>query len=110
MACSPSLSLPSVLSGASVTDLPHNSLGSSHLGLNQQTYERLKTCLSLNLRRQLFIGVWDDLRLRDRLAMQLQAEFSQVAADASSFADAAGSRSDARFSSRVEPQALRRAI
>jgi hypothetical protein len=54
-----------------VTDLP-----ASPLGVNQQTYERLKTSLSLRLRRQIFIGVCDDLWLRDRLARQLEADLS----------------------------------
>jgi tetratricopeptide (TPR) repeat protein len=47
------------------------------LGLNQQTYQQLKLALSLNLRRQIFIGVCDDLVLRDRMAAQLQAELEQ---------------------------------
>lgn len=34
-------------------------------------------CLSLNLRRQIFIAVCDDLLLRDRLAAQIQAEISK---------------------------------
>lgn len=46
------------------------------LGSNQQTYQRLKLALSLNLRRQIFIAVCDDLPLRDRLAEQLQADLS----------------------------------
>ncbi len=78
MTCAPLLKLSSALS-ASVTDLPDSSLGSA-LRSNQQTYERLQTCLSLSLRRQIFIGVCDDLRLRDRLALQLQVEFSDGAA------------------------------
>lgn len=48
------------------------------LGLNQQTYQRLKLSLNLNLRRQIFIAVCDDLVLRDRLATQLQNELNQV--------------------------------
>jgi tetratricopeptide (TPR) repeat protein len=47
------------------------------LGLNQQTYQRLKLALNLNLRRQIFIAVCDDLVLRDRLATQLQNELNQ---------------------------------
>jgi len=46
------------------------------LGSNQQTYQRLKLALSLNLRRQIFIAVCDDLPLRDRLVVQLQADLS----------------------------------
>jgi tetratricopeptide (TPR) repeat protein len=53
-----------------VTDIPFRTI----LGLNQQTYQRLKTALDLNLRRQVFLAVCDDLPLRDRLAAQLQAE------------------------------------
>lgn len=46
------------------------------IGLNQQTYQRLSLSLHLNLRRQIFIAVCDDLILRDRLASQLQTEFN----------------------------------
>jgi len=46
------------------------------LGLNHQTYERLKASLSLCLRRQIFIAVCDDLQLRDRLAAQLQTDLT----------------------------------
>ncbi|MCU0566762.1 MAG: hypothetical protein MUF49_09220, partial [Oculatellaceae cyanobacterium Prado106] len=48
------------------------------LGQNQLTYQRLKVSLSLNLRRQIFVAVCDDLVLRDRLAAQLQAEFAKT--------------------------------
>lgn len=41
---------------------------------NQQTYQRLKAALSLSLRRQIFLAACDDLKLRNRLAMQLQTE------------------------------------
>ncbi|GAB4241984.1 MAG: hypothetical protein Kow00121_67990 [Elainellaceae cyanobacterium] len=51
------------------------------LGLNQQTYQRLKMSLSLNLRRQIFVAVCDDLVLRDRLAAQLQNDISRSAAE-----------------------------
>ncbi|NJP10521.1 MAG: hypothetical protein HC866_14460 [Leptolyngbyaceae cyanobacterium RU_5_1] len=44
-------------------------------GLNQRIYARLKTSLRLNLRRQIFLAVCDDLELRDRLVARLQAEF-----------------------------------
>ncbi|WP_309236463.1 tetratricopeptide repeat protein [Microcoleus sp. FACHB-672] len=43
-------------------------------GLNRQTYQRMKLALSLDLRRQIFVGVCDDLPLRDLLAAHLQAE------------------------------------
>lgn len=46
------------------------------LGLNQQTYQRLKVALGLQLRRQVFVAVCDDLVLRDRLAAQLQADLA----------------------------------
>jgi tetratricopeptide (TPR) repeat protein len=52
------------------------------LGLNQQTYQRLYLSLNLNLRRQIFIAVCDDLVLRDRLATQLQHELNQATASA----------------------------
>ena len=41
---------------------------------NRQTYQRLKLALSLNLRRQIFVAVCDDLSLRNRLASQLHHE------------------------------------
>ncbi len=41
---------------------------------NRQTYQRLKLALSLNLRRQVFVAVCDDLSLRNRLASQLHHE------------------------------------
>lgn len=44
--------------------------------LNQQSYQRLKSALALNLRRQIFIGICDDLHLRDRLVCQLEQELS----------------------------------
>ncbi len=42
--------------------------------LNQPIYLRLRLALSLNLRRQIFIAVCDDVRLRDRFAAKLQAD------------------------------------
>lgn len=55
---------------------------------NQQIYQRLKLALSLNLRRQIFVAVCDDLRLRDRFVAQLATELasgkSTAAADGSS--------------------------
>jgi tetratricopeptide (TPR) repeat protein len=56
----------------SVTNVPL-----STIGLNQQIYQRLKLSVGLNLRRQIFIAVCDDLNLRDRLAAQLQREIGQ---------------------------------
>lgn len=55
-----------------VTELPSRQV----LGLNQRTYQRLKLTLQLNLKRQLLIAVCDDMRLRDRLATQLEAEIA----------------------------------
>jgi len=43
---------------------------------NQSVYLNLKLSLSLNLRRQLFLAVCDDLALRNRLAAQLYAELA----------------------------------
>jgi tetratricopeptide (TPR) repeat protein len=77
--CSLQVSSSSASSGNSVTEIPFRNT----LGLNQQTYERLKVALSLNLRRQIFIAVCDDLPLRDRFAMQLQSELAHVSTAAS---------------------------
>ncbi len=55
-----------------MADIPSRTI----LGLNQQTLQRLKLALGLNLRRQVFIAVCDDLPLRDRLAAQLQADLT----------------------------------
>ncbi|MBE9181103.1 tetratricopeptide repeat protein [Oculatella sp. LEGE 06141] len=57
-----------------MTDTPSRRI----LGLNQQTYQRLKLALGLGLRRQIFVAVCDDLPLRDRLAAQLEAELMQL--------------------------------
>jgi hypothetical protein len=73
--CSLQVNSPSTANGSSVTDRPAQQL----LGLNQSTYDRLKTALSLDLRRQIFIAVCDDLPLRDRLAIQLQTELAYFA-------------------------------
>jgi tetratricopeptide (TPR) repeat protein len=51
------------------------------LGQNQLTYQRLKVSLSLNLRRQIFVAVCDDLLLRDRLAAQLHTELAKSKAE-----------------------------
>lgn len=59
------------------------------LDLNQKTYHRLKLALSLNLRRQIFIAVCDDLVLRDRLASQLQSELNNHPGAGSSSASGA---------------------
>lgn len=78
--CSLQVGSSSASSGSSVTEIPFRNT----LGLNQQTYERLKVALSLNLRRQIFIAVCDDLPLRDRFAMQLQSELAHVSAASAS--------------------------
>ncbi|MGB3495894.1 MAG: hypothetical protein WBA57_24405, partial [Elainellaceae cyanobacterium] len=46
------------------------------IDFNQQSYQRLKSALALNLRRQVFIGICDDLQLRDRLVQRLEEELS----------------------------------
>jgi len=43
---------------------------------NEKTFQHLKTAVSLNLRRQFFIALCDNLNLRNQFAMQLQAELS----------------------------------
>jgi tetratricopeptide (TPR) repeat protein len=45
-------------------------------GVNQKTYARLKMSLRLNLRRQIFLAVCDDLELRNHLVANLQAELA----------------------------------
>ena len=42
------------------------------LGINQQAYQALRSALSLNLRRQLFIAVCDSVVLQEQLATQLE--------------------------------------
>jgi tetratricopeptide (TPR) repeat protein len=56
-----------------VTDISSRKI----LGQNQVAYQRLRTSLSLNLRRQIFVAVCDDLLLRDRLAAQLHTELTR---------------------------------
>ncbi|MGA1410306.1 MAG: hypothetical protein ACO37W_11305 [Prochlorotrichaceae cyanobacterium] len=45
---------------------------------NQQTYHHLKMAVGLNLRRQFFIAICDNLNLRNNLAMQLQTELMEI--------------------------------
>ncbi len=52
------------------------------LDVNTKIYNRLKAALRLNLRRQIFVAVCDDLALRDRLADQLQKEVTYAAISA----------------------------
>ncbi|PZV16154.1 MAG: hypothetical protein DCF22_05800 [Leptolyngbya sp.] len=49
-----------------------NAAAYSISGANQKLYSRLKTSLQLNLRRQIFLAVCDDLELRSHLVAQLQ--------------------------------------
>lgn len=59
---------------------PVTELASDHLSsLNQQIYLRLRLALSLNLRRQIFVAVCDDVGLRDRFAAQLRADLANTA-------------------------------
>jgi len=53
-----------------VTDI----LPQTVLDVNRQTYKQLKLALSLNLRRQIFVAVCDDLPFRNRLAKGLAVE------------------------------------
>lgn len=82
--CSPQVDSSFALDGISVAEIPFRNI----LGANQQTYERLKMALSLNLRRQIFIAVCDDLPLRDRFAVQLQSELAHVSVVTSSLTSA----------------------
>ncbi len=50
-----------------------NAAAYSISGANQTLYSRLKTSLQLNLRRQIFLAVCDDLELRSYLVAQLQS-------------------------------------
>jgi tetratricopeptide (TPR) repeat protein len=80
-----------------MTEIPYRTI----LGLNQQTYQRLKVALSLKLRRQVFIAVCDDLPLRDRLAAQLQADLSKTSSKAISAAQSAQNTSTERTYPRI---------
>ncbi len=53
----------------SVNDTAH----SDNVAWNRQVYHRLKLALSLGLRRQIFIGVCDDLNLRNQVAARLHS-------------------------------------
>ena len=53
----------------SVNDTPHT----DNFAWNRQVYHRLKLALSLNLRRQLFLAVCDDLHLRNQVAARLHS-------------------------------------
>lgn len=60
-------------------------------GSNKLIYQRLKQALSMNLRRQIFIAVCDDLCLRDCLAAHLQAELASRGHQRESLASPAAS-------------------
>ncbi|WGV28657.1 tetratricopeptide repeat protein [Halotia branconii] len=53
----------------SVNDTAH----SNNFAWNRQVYHRLKLALSLDLRRQLFLAVCDDLHLRNQVAARLHS-------------------------------------
>ncbi|KAM3108421.1 tetratricopeptide repeat protein [Phormidesmis sp. 146-33] len=65
--CQPASSTP-------VTEL----VSQGRSSLNQQIYLRLRLALSLNLRRQIFVTVCDDVELRDRLALQLRTDLANA--------------------------------
>lgn len=48
------------------------------LGVNQQSYQALKTAMGMNLRHQLLIAVCDDARMQNQLAAQLEADLSEA--------------------------------
>jgi hypothetical protein len=51
-----------------------NSTAPNSLSQNQETYQCLKQALSLGLRRQIFIGICDNINLRDRYLYSLERE------------------------------------
>lgn len=53
---------------------PARSIPDADLGWNQELYQRLRLSLGLGLRRQAFLAVCDDLRLRDQLVGRLAGE------------------------------------
>jgi len=48
------------------------------LGVNQQSYQSLKSSMELNLRRQLLIAVCDSVVMQNQLATQLEADLAQT--------------------------------
>ena len=50
-----------------------DTVNSNNSGWNRQVYHRLKLALGLNLRRQIFIAVCDDLNLRNQVAARLHS-------------------------------------
>ena len=61
--------------------------------VNQGVFQQLKLVLSLNLRRQIFLAVCDDLDLRNQLAAQLYAELAYPAQPSSGNGGAVPERS-----------------
>ncbi|MEM6424119.1 MAG: tetratricopeptide repeat protein [Cyanobacteria bacterium P01_D01_bin.128] len=55
-----------------VTEFPHRQI----LGLNQQTFQRLKGALIPDLKCQIFIAVCDDLQLQQRFSTQIHQTFT----------------------------------
>ncbi|MBW4581081.1 MAG: hypothetical protein KME42_16060 [Tildeniella nuda ZEHNDER 1965/U140] len=64
------------LADCSSTVSPTHDRAQVFSGQNQKAYLRLKLAFSLNLRRQIFLAVCDDLALRNRLAARLYAELA----------------------------------
>lgn len=64
------------LADCSSTAPPTHDRAQVFSGQNQKAYLRLKLAFSLNLRRQIFMAVCDDLALRNRLAARLYAELA----------------------------------
>ena len=48
------------------------------LGVNQQSYQSLKSSMGLNLRRQLLIAVCDSVVMQNQLATQLEVDLAQA--------------------------------
>ncbi|MBW4542324.1 MAG: tetratricopeptide repeat protein [Myxacorys chilensis ATA2-1-KO14] len=61
---------------------PVTKLASHSPSLNHHIYLRLRLALSLNLRRQIFIAVCDDVGLRNQFAAHLQSDLSSPALSA----------------------------
>ncbi|MBW4421011.1 MAG: tetratricopeptide repeat protein [Myxacorys californica WJT36-NPBG1] len=66
----------------SVFRSPVTKLASHSSSLNHHIYLRLRLALSLNLRRQIFIAVCDDVGLRNQFAAHLQSDLSSPALSA----------------------------
>ncbi len=61
------------------------------LGVNQQSYQALKTAVGLNLRCQLLIAVCDDVKMQNQLAAQLETDLSLAVGRGLSGGNLAGS-------------------